>query len=325
LGDNPKRKIPVAALLLNGRFGQYELSQPKGPKGKFGGVWLGKRLGDGLLVTAKKLPQNPFPDEAKLQQVVLSLMHPNLAQSIEVVRHLEDDYLIRTFVEGTSLKIIAKKYSLHKHLAPSFYIEMAIHLLKGLEHLHLNGVVHRDVKPSNIIIKHPPKAHPNTWQPTDVVLIDFELACQFPVVSRTRSPFSMVYSAPEQLLNHNHLVGPWSDVFALTVMLYELMSGTAPWVDCNAEILMNLQLTYPLKKPRHVDDALFAIMAQAGYKEPFPLPPRRLAPQVVEQILLAGTQKRLSSAAEYRQQLEGYLAGSPKLERPNWFERFLWG
>jgi serine/threonine protein kinase len=310
-------------MVLNGRLGQYELTQAKGPKGKFGGIWQGKRVADGLLVTAKNLSQDPKGDAVR--QVVLSLEHPNIAQSLEVIDVDGNLYLVRAFVEGTSLKTIAQKYSLHKHLSPSFYIEMAIHLLLGLEYLHSKGLVHRDIKPSNIIVKHLPKAHPGTWKPSDVVLIDLELACLYPVHSNTRSPFSMVYSAPEQLLNHNHLVAPSSDLFALTVVLYELMSGTAPWADCNAELLMNLQLTYPLKKPRHVDDALFAIMARAGYKEPFPLPPRRLAPHVVESILAKGVQNRLASAADYRKLLQDYLAGSPKLDRPNWFERFLWG
>lgn len=313
-------------LTLEGKLGTYHLTPNQQPKGKFGGILLGERLEDGLRITAKKLPKTVSDDEQALRQTIVALQHPNLAPSIETIGHNNDTYLIRPYIEGSSFKTIFKKHSLHKHLEPSFFIEATIHLLNGLEYLHNNNLVHRDIKPANIILRHDKKCRPKDWRPSDVVLIDFEQACHFPVESPSRSPFALVYSPPEQLLNHNELVCPQSDFFALGVTMYEVLAGSPPWVDCNAEILLNLQLTYPMKRPSGIDERLFPILERAAYKERFNLPPRRLAPEVVESILKKGIEQRYANAVDFRQALVDYKRSMPVPIRKanwlvNWFNR----
>ena len=74
--------------------------------------------------------------------------------------------------------------------------------------------------------------------------------------------------------------------------------GKAPYTDCNPEVLINLQLTYPMKQPARMDDALFAVLSKAAYKQRFPLPPRRMTPAAIEQTLRQGVEGRYASAAE---------------------------
>lgn len=117
------------------------------------------------------------------------------------------------------------------------------------------------------------------------------------------------------LLKYNKLVGPWSDLFALSVMLFQLIMGKAPYSDCNPEILVNLQLTYPMKKPTRMTDELYACLSKAAHKGVFRLPPRRLTPQEIENTLQDGINGRYKTAAEMLEDLE-------KIETP--FRKLSW-
>ncbi|MFT3740030.1 MAG: protein kinase [Breznakibacter sp.] len=307
-------------LTVTGLEGTYRLTPQDAPKGKFGGILRGERIHDGLAVSAKKLPQATVPDQQSARQKVGHLDHHGITPTIETVEYQGDSYLIRPYIEGTCFKTILKKHAIRKHLEPLFFVKAAVSLLKTLEHVHSKGLVHRDIKPSNLILKHTPQQHPCTWNPSNIVLIDFEQACVYPAAEPSRAPFALVYSPPEQLLNHNELVCPASDLFALSVTLFELLSGSAPWVDCNAEVLMHLQLTYPMRHRPGIDEPLFEILAKAAYKEPFKLPPRRLADEVIVEILGQGIAKRYQSALDMRIELENYLNANPEIPKHN-----LWG
>lgn len=310
-------------LILHGQTGTYHLELRNAKPGKFGGVMTGVRLEDHLSVSGKLIP---FPDQAEEQERVrriLNLNHPNLARTIEVIAFEDKHYLVREYYEGDSLKTILSKGKYHKHLPADFYLKATCSLLQGLEVMHQHGIVHRDIKPSNIIVRHGAKSHPSTWNPADVLLTDFEQSIQFPTLSRNRSPFALVYSPPEQLLNHTWLASPEGDLFSLSVTLYEMLMGSAPWVDCNAEILLNLQLTYPMKKPATMREPLFNILAKAAYKEPFPLPPKRLSGDVIETILQKGISRRYQSAMAMHDDLLNYLTQYPTPLRKS-FWRF-WG
>jgi len=310
-------------LVLTGASGQYQIDDSQPQKGKFGGFMPGIRQSDQLKVAAKRIALPQSADDQKKLAIIRQLQHKALAPTIDIILAGDVAYVIRPFLEGTSFKTVIKKSSIRKHLGTDFFVKATVYLLNGLQLLHENGLIHRDIKPSNIIICHPPGQSPKHWQPENVVLIDFEQACLYPITNRARSPFALVYSPPEQLLNHNWLVCPSSDLFSLTITLYELLAGSAPWVDCNAEILMNLQLTYPMKRPSGIDEQLFEILAKAGYKEPFPLPPKRLAPEVIEDILKKGVAKRYSSTNEIITDLENYLKQHPQKVHLSLWQRII--
>lgn len=310
-------------LVITGASGQYQIDDSQPQKGKFGGFMAGVRQVDQLKVAAKRIALPQSTDDQKKLDAILQLQHKALAPTIDIIPAGDVAYVIRPFLEGTSFKTVIKKSSIRKQLGADFFVKATIHLLNGLQQLHESGLIHRDIKPSNIIICHPPGQSPKHWQPENVVLIDFEQACLYPIVNRVRTPFALVYSPPEQLLNHNWLVCPSSDLFALTVTLHELLAGSAPWVDCNAEILMNLQLTYPMKRPSGINEHLFEILAKAGYKEPFPLPPKRLAPEVIEGILKKGISKRYSSTNEMIVDLQNYMKLHPPKVHQSFWERII--
>ena len=276
-------------------------------KGKFGGITIYQSIEDNSLVSVKKISKSDFLDRIDLKDII----HPNLSETIEYVENNEGLFLIRRYYHGTDLKTIIKKRIKYNKLDSSFFIKAFAHILNGLSILHQHHIIHRDIKPSNIIFKHAPNASVKIWRPEDVILTDFEQAAIYPIKNRIRIPFALIYSPPEQLLNHNKLVSPASDLFALAISLYEAVAKKPPYEDCNAEILLNLQLTYPLKKPTKMDESLFEILKKAAYKEPFPLPPKRLAPNVITEILERGISKRYKKSEEFRTALNEYLKKLP--------------
>ncbi len=110
----------------------------------------------------------------------------------------------------------------------SFRIALAV--AEALEHAHERGILHRDVKPSNVMLTRDGR----------VLLLDFGLAASSEVSHLTLSGFpvgTLPYMSPEQIRGDSKLVGERSDVYALGVMLFELLTLRAPYLAPNAEVL----------------------------------------------------------------------------------------
>lgn len=103
---------------------------------------------------------------------------------------------------------------------PCWVVHVVERLALGLRHLHGHGLLHRDIKPANIFLK-----EDDQW--TCPVLADFGLVKQM----QSGTPMSIVgtyqYMAPEQLTNPQ-AVGPATDIYALCLVLYELLAGGLP-------------------------------------------------------------------------------------------------
>ncbi|MCF0191241.1 MAG: protein kinase [Marinilabiliaceae bacterium] len=278
----------------------YTIDGQIGAKGKNGGVQtaLSKDAGD-IRVTIKRIDR--YGERMiELLERIRNISHPNLSSVIEICSHEFDGsvYVVRQLIEGTDLKSIFTNKSIYRRVDEHKFIEAGCAILKALSTLHGSGIVHRDIKPSNIIIPHDDKTKPWEADFSKAILIDYEQCSPFPDNSGVRSSFALVYSPPEMLLKYNSLVGPWSDLFALSVMLFQLIMGKAPYTDCNPEILVNLQLTYPMKQPARMADDLFACLQRAAHKAAFRVPPRRMSQQEIEATLRAGISGRYQSAQE---------------------------
>lgn len=302
---------------LSGGAQTYTVDGAMGRASKFGGVMTG-RAADGRRVTIKALDRR----REGLAQVTEALRGLRRRDVAQVIDHFTGDdgrdYVVREMVEGTDLKSIFADKKVYGRIDEDNYIRMGCAVLKALSAVHQAGVIHRDIKPSNIVLRHEAGADITRCDFADIALIDFEQGAPYPATQQQRTQFSLIYSPPEMILKHNELVGPQADIFALGVTIYHLVMGKTPYTDCNPEVLINLQLTYPMKKPARMTDELFAALSRAAYKQPFRLPPRRLTPDEVAHTLRQGVEGRYPTA-------DAMLADLSQVEKAlkpaNWWQR----
>lgn len=283
---------------ITGHNGTYILTGRQGGKGKFGGIWTGTTA-DGSTPISVKCIERYGQALPSLMQRLAAISHPNVAQVVDTWVGTDGClYIVRQYVEGTDLKSIFTNKPLYRKTDELKFIHAGLAVLRALQAVHDAGIIHRDIKPANIIIPHSPGQDVLQQDFSRAVLIDFEQCSSYPDTSDVRSSFALVYSPPEMLLKRNRLVCPASDLFALSITLFQLIMGKAPYTDCNPEILVNLQLTYPMKQPARMDDTLFAVLSRAAHKASFPRPPRQLSPDVVEDILRQGIAGRYQTASD---------------------------
>ena len=302
---------------LHGAAGTYTVDGNMGRGTKFGGVMTG-RDSEGRRVTIKALDRS----REGLSEVIDRVR----GRDRRDVAHVTDfftgddgrDYVVREMVEGTDLKSIFADKKIYGKIDENNFVKMGCAVLKALEAVHSAGVIHRDIKPSNIILRHEAGADVTKCDFADIALIDFEQGQPHPATSSQRTQFALIYSPPEMLLKHNELVGPQADLFALGITIFHLVMGKTPYTDCNPEVLINLQLTYPVKQPARMTDELFAVLSRATYKASFRLPPRRLSSEEIEETLRKGVNGRYASAAEMLKELE---AVGRALKPANWWQR----
>lgn len=118
-----------------------------------------------------------------------------------------------------------------------------LRLLDALAHAHARGVLHRDLKPGNILLAGPGDARPG------LKITDFGLACPMELTADTppgaRAAGSPNYMAPEQLLGQWRDYGPWTDLFALGCVAYQLASGARPWPTGERHEVLDVRLGTP--------------------------------------------------------------------------------
>jgi len=202
--------------------GVYEIMQLLG-RGGMGQVF---EAHDHLLnrrVAIKAAWPNPLsPPLRNEARALAAFQHPSLVTVHTLGEHRGIDYLVMERVYGVSLTQHAStRWSSGQPFSPAEAVQLLMPAAEGLSVVHRAGLVHRDIKPDNIMLT---PAH-------RVVLMDFGLVLpEFDVNGRQRVAGSPPYMAPEALLNtaepgRGHL----ADIFGLGVLAYELLTGFRPF------------------------------------------------------------------------------------------------
>ena len=187
------------------------------------------------------------------------LNHPNIVTIYDVGKSDNSAYMAMEFLEGQLLRALL---DIHTALSIDQIVDIAAQVADGLAYAHENGVVHRDIKPANIMLVRDGVAK----------IMDFGIA-QMPSGARTLAGTVMgspMYMAPEQVIGK--LVDGRSDLFALGVMLYEMLTGESPFHGDNINTIMYRILNETPIPPKtlapRIPDAFNYIIAKALAKEP---------------------------------------------------------
>ncbi len=222
------------------------------------------------------------------------LQHPNIVQIYDVGRDGSKHFFTMRHVDGPSLADRIRK----KEVTPRRAVEIARKVALALDYAHAHGVIHRDVKPANILVDSQGEPH----------LADFglakDLACEGVTVPGA-SLGTPNYAPPEQAAGDTERVDARSDVYALGASLYEALTGRPPFSG----------------------DSIFAVLKDVLSTDP--IPPRKVNPKIqrdIETICLKAMEKsqerRYQTAKEMADDIGRYLEGEPILARPvSWAER----
>lgn len=215
-----------------------------------------------------------FKNESK---AIAVLSHMNIVKVFDVSYGDRLQYIVMEYVEGITLKEYIQQQGVVNHREAVFFI---MQVLRALQHAHDKGIVHRDIKPQNILL----------LENGVIKVTDFGIARFFASETRTMTDSaigSVHYISPEQA--RGDVTNDKADIYSVGVMLYEMLTGKLPFESDNTVSVAIMQL------------------------QKDPVMPREINPQIpigVEQIIIKAMQKnpydRYQSAAEMLLDLEEF-------------------
>jgi serine/threonine protein kinase len=211
-----------------------------------------KTINLGLAQEEKEEYEARFYQEARAAG---RLNHPNIVTIYDVGKSGDIAYIAMEFLQGCELRDLLREKG---KLPVGQVLDIVAQVASGLAYAHEHGIVHRDIKPSNIMV----------IRDGHVKITDFGIARMASSAVRTQTGMvlgSPKYMSPEQVLGK--VIDQRSDIFSLGVMLYEMLSGIAPFAGENVNAIMfqtlNTVPVAPGKLNAYVPDMLNFIVAKA--------------------------------------------------------------
>lgn len=213
-------------------------------------------------------------------QAVAMLSHPNIV-SVYDVSHSDDvEYIVMELIEGITLKQYLQKKSV---LEPAEVLDFTTQIAKALEHAHSKGIIHRDIKPQNIML----------LKDGMIKVADFGIASLESDIEENNGEAvgSVHYIAPEQA--RGQAPDARSDIYSLGIVMYEMLTGKLPYIGASdVEVAVKHMNTDPVS-------------------------PRELVPDIPEELericlkaMNSDMDKRYQTASELLADLEQYKAQS---------------
>jgi serine/threonine-protein kinase len=218
-------------------------------------VFKAKQLSLDRLVAIKVLPRK-FSSNAQFIErfyaegrAAAQLNHPNIVQAYDVGQAGDYHYFVMEYVEGRTVYDDIVK---HKKYSPNEAIDVVIQIAEALLHAHSKGLIHRDVKPKNIMI-----TREGVAKLADMGLaraISDKEAAEAEQGKAFGTPY---YISPEQIRGELN-IGPPADIYSLGATLYHMVTGNVPFDGKNPSAVMHKHLKADLVPPDHVNPKLSA-------------------------------------------------------------------
>jgi eukaryotic-like serine/threonine-protein kinase len=207
--------------------GEYDLVE-KIAEGGMGAVYRGRERATGKTVAIKIVPPHMTCNPVLMKRfekeynAASNLDHPNIVRALAFGMHGKSPYLVMEFVEGESL---GDRLEREKRLPEAEAIRIIGQVAQGLHRAHKQGLVHRDVKPDNILLTRDGKA-----KLADLGLVK-ELETDLNLTRTGRGLGTPHFMAPEQFRNAKN-VDARSDIYSLGATLYMMVTGELPFKSC---------------------------------------------------------------------------------------------
>ena len=263
----PETKVDRASSPMLMDFGDYELLEQIGRGGQ-GVVFRARQKSLNRVVALKVIGLGHWATEAHLKrfrreaEAAARLEHPCIVPIYDVGERDGSCYFSMKFVEGGQLDEVAKR----KPIPPRRAAELIAKVARTVHYAHEHGILHRDIKPGNILLDANGEPH----------LTDFGLARLVETESSVTQTLDVLgtpsYMAPEQAVGNNAAVSNTTDVYGLGAVLYQLLTGHPPFAGGTTyETIRLLEQTEP-RQPRQlnpkVDRDLSTICLKCLEKDP---------------------------------------------------------
>lgn len=293
--DTVKLEAPPWSKGSSVRYvGDYELLEEVA-KGGMGVVWKARQTKLNRTVAVKMIRGGALAGAEEVQrfhaeaQAAANLKHPNIVSIHEVGEHEGQHYYSMDFIEGTTLADVCHGKAMNAREAA----ELLRTVCDAVHFAHQRSVLHRDLKPHNLMLDAEGQPH----------VLDFGLAKRLDEDHGLTMSGAVLgspsYMAPEQAQGRNDRVGPHTDVYALGAILYQMLTGRAPFLaNSVAETMMQVVQREPSAPSRFNADiprALETICLKCLEKEPA---------------------RRYATARELGEELARFLKGEPILAQP---------
>jgi serine/threonine protein kinase len=259
--------------------------------GAMANVYMAKQLSLDRIVAVKVLPkrlsENPEFVERfyKEGRAAAKLSHANIVQAIDVGEYGGFHYFVMEFIDG---KTVYDDLIRHKVYEEAEAIDIVLQIAHALEHAHYRGLIHRDVKPKNIMI-----TSQGVAKLADMGLAREANDVQAALAEAGRAYGTPYYIAPEQIrgeLNIDHR----ADIYSLGATFYHMVTGRVPFDGPTPSAVMHKHLKEPLTPPDHLNAKL-----SSG------------AAEVIEVMMAKDRDARYSSTIDVIRDLDAVARGEP--------------
>lgn len=216
-------------------------------------VYKGRQLNLNRIVAIKVLPSRLAKNKGYVErfhkegQAAAKLNHPNIVSAIDVGQAGKYHYFVMEYVEGETIDALLKK---GKIFDEKDALEIIIQVAKALQHAHKQGLIHRDVKPKNIMITNEGV----------VKLADMGLARELTDIATIEAEKGQAwgtpyYIAPEQIRGKMDVDGR-ADIYSLGATLYHMVTGKVPFFHEDKANVMKMHLYRSLTPPDYINKKL---------------------------------------------------------------------
>jgi serine/threonine-protein kinase len=226
--------------------------------GAMASVFLAKQISLDRMVAIKVLPRKFTGNKQFIERfyaegrAAAQLNHPNIVQAYDVGKAGDYYFFVMEFVDGTTVydEIVKKK-----RIPEEESLDIAIQVTEALDHAHQKGLIHRDVKPKNVMITR------GVVKLADMGLaraISDKEAAEAEQGKAFGTPY---YISPEQIRGEMN-IGPPADIYSLGATLYHMVTGQVPFDGKNPSSVMHKHLKAELVPPDHVYPKLSAGLSE---------------------------------------------------------------